>query len=83
MTDRIEAYARGDFGGEQQLARRFDDRAFAGRLTLHDGRPVWLAAVADGVGGAPAGGHAADVALESLMAHLAQDRKSTRLNSSH
>ncbi|HRF46252.1 MAG TPA: serine/threonine-protein phosphatase [Anaerolineales bacterium] len=72
MADRIDAYARADFGGALTHERRFDDRAFAGRLSLTDGRSAWLAVVADGVGGAPAGGHAADLAIESVMTHLAQ-----------
>ncbi len=66
----LRAFARADLGGPGAYGRRFDDRAFAGPITLSDGRPAWLALVADGVGGGPAGGHAADLVVEAVLAHL-------------
>lgn len=71
MTFSIQAYARADLGGSAAFGRRFDDRAFAGEVTLQDGRRAWLALVADGVGGGPAGGRAADLVVEAVLAHLA------------
>lgn len=66
----FQAFARADLGGPAAYGRRFDDRAFAGAVNLPDGRQAWLALVADGVGGGPAGGHAADLAVEAVLARL-------------
>lgn len=66
----IQACARADLGGPGAYGRRFDDRAFAGPITMSDGRRAWLALVADGVGGGPVGGHAADLVVEAVLAHL-------------
>ncbi len=67
----IQSFARADLGGPAAYGRTFDDRAFAGPITLRDGRAAWLAMVADGVGGGPGGGHAADRAFESVLATFA------------
>lgn len=74
MTTAIQSFARAELGGPGAYGRTFDDRAFAGPIALRDGRVAWLALVADGVGGAPGGGHAADRALESVLATLASSR---------
>ncbi len=71
MTTAIQSFARADLGGPGAYGRTFDDRAVAGPIALRDGRAAWLAMVADGVGGGPGGGHAADLALESVLATLA------------
>lgn len=66
----IHFFARADLGGPAAYGRSFDDRAFAGKLELRDGRAAWLAMIADGVGGGPGGGHAADCAFETVLATL-------------
>ena len=66
----IQSFARADLGGPAAYGRTFDDRAFAGPIALRGGRSAWLAMVADGVGGGPGGGHAADCACEAVLATL-------------
>jgi protein phosphatase len=65
--DKIAFHARSDIGGVSTRGRALEDRSFADEVALADGTRLFVAAVADGVGGGPAGGRAAEVALQALV----------------
>lgn len=65
-------HARSDIGGTSTRGRALEDRSFAGEIKTADGQTLVVAAVADGVGGGPAGGRAAEVALQALVDTLAE-----------